>query len=212
MTTLEKISDFLQKGRIAKVKELVAQALQENIAPQVIIDKGLLHGMTSVTEKFKTEDVFIPNILVSSRAINAGLQVLKPYLSADNNAPGVVVIGTVKGDVHDIGKNIVRVMMETKGLKVFDLGVDISAERFYNAAVECNADIVCCSALLTATMEEIRHVIDYFKEKDYRDKVKIMIGGAPVTQRYCEHIGADIYTDNAIDAAQVAYNVCVGSR
>jgi methanogenic corrinoid protein MtbC1 len=210
MTTLEQISDYLQKGRSAKVKEAVIQALKENILPRVIMDKGLLEGMQIVAEKFKIDEVFVPQVLVASRAINAGLQILKPYLLPDEQATvGTIILGTVKGDMHDIGKNIVRIMMESKGLKVIDLGVDVNAEQYYNAAVENKADIVGCSALLTATMEEMRRVIEYFTVKNYRDKVKIMIGGAPVSQRFCDYIGADIYTDNAVEAATVAYNYCV---
>ena len=211
MTTLERISDNLQKGRSSKVQEAVLQALEEQLPPRVIMEKGLLDGMRSVAEKFKTDEVFVPQVLVASRAINAGLQILKPYLLEEGaEAPGVIVMGTVRGDMHDIGKNIVRIMMESKGLKVIDLGVDVTAEQFYNAAVENHADIVSCSALLTATMEEMRHVVELFCERGYRDKIKIMVGGAPVTQRFCDHIGADIYTDDAVEAASVAYNVCVG--
>lgn len=210
MTTLERISDFLQKGRSAKVKEAVIQALEENIPPRVIMEKGLLDGMREVAEKFKIDEVFVPQVLVASRAINAGLQILRPYLLADEHEPiGVVILGTVKGDMHDIGKNIVHIMMESKGLKVIDLGVDVSAEQFYNAAVDNNASVVCCSALLTATMEEMRHVVELFTEKNYRNKVKIMVGGAPVSKRFCEYIGADIYTDDAVEAANVAYEICL---
>lgn len=210
MTTLERISDYLQKGRSAKVKEAVIQALDENIPPKVIMEKGLLDGMRIVAEKFKMDEVFVPQVLVASRAINAGLQILKPYLLSDDQVlSGVVILGTVKGDMHDIGKNIVRIMMESKALKVIDLGVDVSAEQYYNAAVEHNADIVCCSALLTATMEEMRHVVEYFTEKNFRDKVKIMVGGAPVSQRFCDYIGADIYTDDAVEAATVAFDICL---
>jgi methanogenic corrinoid protein MtbC1 len=210
MTTLERISDYLQKGRSAKVKEAVEQALEENIPPRVIMDKGLLDGMRIVAEKFKIDEVFVPQVLVASRAINTGLQILRPFLLAEDQvSAGVVIVGTVKGDMHDIGKNIVHIMMESKGLKVIDLGVDVSAEQYFNAAVENNADIVCCSALLTATMEEMRHVVALFNEKNYRKKVKIMIGGAPVSQRFCDHIGADIYTDDAVEAAMTAYDICV---
>jgi corrinoid protein of di/trimethylamine methyltransferase len=213
MTTLERISDYLQKGRSSKVKEAVLQALDENIPPRVILDEGLLHGMRLVAEKFKTDEVFVPQVLVASRAINAGLQVLRPYLQEEEQgAAGVAVLGTVKGDMHDIGKNIVHIMLESKGLKVIDLGVDVPAETFYQAAVENNADVVCCSALLTATMEEMRHVVNVFNAHNYRDKVKIMIGGAPVTQSFCTHIGADIYTEDAVEAAEAAYAVCAGKR
>lgn len=210
MTTLERISDFLQKGRSAKVKEVVQQALDENIPPRVIMDEGLLDGMRTVADKFKTDEVFVPQVLVASRAINAGLQILRPYLSADESAStGVVIVGTVKGDMHDIGKNIVHIMMESKGLRVIDLGVDVSAEQYYEAAVEYNANVVCCSALLTATMEEMRRVVELFNKKSFRDKTKIMIGGAPVTQRYCDHIGADLYTADAVEAASIAYDICM---
>lgn len=212
MTTLERISDYLQKGRSAKVKEAVEQALEENIEPRVIMELGLLAGMSVVADKFKTDEVFVPQVLVASRAINAGLSVLRPYLLSDDRAPaGIIVLGTVKGDMHDIGKNIVRIMMEAKGIKVIDLGVDVSPEQFYNAVIDNKAQIICCSALLTATMEEMRHVVELIKEKGIRDQVKIMVGGAPVTQRYCDHIGADIYTDDAVQAAQVAYRICTGS-
>jgi corrinoid protein of di/trimethylamine methyltransferase len=212
MTTLEKISDYIQKGRSSKVRETVIQALDEGIPPRLIMDKGLLHGMRLVAEKFKTDEVFVPQVLVASRAINAGLQVLRPYILDKEQGAGVIILGTVKGDMHDIGKNIVHIMMESKGLKVIDLGVDVSAEDFYNAAADNHADIVCCSALLTATMEEMRHIVEVFAANNYREKVKIMIGGAPVTKRFCEHIGADIYTEEAVEAADVAYDICVSKR
>ncbi len=213
MSTLERISDYLQKGRSTKVRETVQEALEEKIPPEEIMDGGLLRGMRIVAEKFKTDEVFVPQVLVASRAINAGLQILKPYLMSDeDNSAGVVVIGTVKGDMHDIGKNIVHIMLESKGLKVIDLGVDVSAEQFYNAVIANNADVVCCSALLTATMEEMRHVVALFGEKGQREKTKIMVGGAPVTQRFCDHIGADIYTDDAVEAADTAFDVCVSMR
>ncbi len=213
MTTLERISDYLQKGRSAKVQDTVRHALEEKIPPRMILEKGLLDGMRIVAEKFKLDEVFVPQVLVASRAINAGLQIIKQFLNVENTeVPGIVVIGTGKGDMHDIGKNIVCIMMESKGLKVVDLGVDVSPEQYFDAAVEQKADIVCCSALLTATMEEMRHVVDLFKKKGYRDRVKIMIGGAPVTQRFCDHIGADIYTDDAVEAARVAYEICVGKK
>ncbi len=209
MTTLDRLSDYMQKGRSAKVIETVTEALAEHIPPKTILEQGLLGSMRAVSEKFKTDEVFVPQVLIASRALKAGLQVLRPYLIRDEtDFIGVVVMGTVKGDMHDIGKNIVHIMMESRGLKVVDLGVDVPAVRFYEAAVENRADIVCCSALLTATMEEMRHVVEYMKEKDYRSSVRIMIGGAPVTQRFCNHIGADSYTDDAVEASDVAYAYC----
>ncbi len=209
MTTLERISDFMQKGRSAKVIEVVQQALAEHIPPNMILEQGLLTSMRAVSEKFKTDEVFVPQVLIASRALKAGLGILRPYLIKDEtDFAGVVIMGTVKGDMHDIGKNIVHIMMESRGLKVIDLGVDVSAEQYYDAAVEHGADIICCSALLTATMEQMRHVVEFLKDKEYRPNVKIMIGGAPVTQRFCNHIGADIYTDDAVEASDVAYEYC----
>ena len=213
MTTLDRINDYMQKGRSAKVIEAVQQALEEQIPPNIILQQGLLSSMRDVSEKFKTDEVFVPQVLIASRALKAGLGVLRPYLIKDEeDFNGVVVIGTVKGDMHDIGKNIVHIMMESRGLKVIDLGVDVSAEEYYDAAVENSADIICCSALLTATMEEMRHVVEFIKDKEYRNNVKIMIGGAPVTQRFCNHIGADIYTDDAVKASDVAFDYCVGIK
>ena len=213
MTTLDKISDYMQKGRSAKVIEAVKQAISEKVPPDTILQQGLLGSMRDVSEKFKTDEVFVPQVLIASRALKAGLGVLRPYLIKDEtDFNGVVVMGTVKGDMHDIGKNIVHIMMESRGMKVIDLGVDVSAQAYYDAAVENNADIICCSALLTATMEEMRHVVEYLKEKEYRSNVKIMVGGAPVTQRFCNHIGADIYTEDAVAASDAAYDYCIAVK
>ena len=213
MTTLDRISDFMQKGRSAKVIEAVEQALAEHVPPKSILEQGLLSSMRAVSEKFKIDEVFVPQVLIASRALKAGLQVLRPFLIRDEaDFAGVVVMGTVKGDMHDIGKNIVHIMMESRGLKVIDLGVDVSAQNFYDAAVENKADIICCSALLTATIEEMRRVVELLNTKEYRSNVKIMVGGAPVSQRFCNHIGADIYTDDAVEASDVAHDYCLSVK
>ena len=210
MAILEEISTYLQNGRSPKVKELVQQAIDEGIDPAKILNEGLLSGMDVIGEKFKNNEVFVPEVLIAARAMNAGVGILKPYLgSAGVESKGTADIGTVKGDLHDIGKNLVKMMMEGKGLTVIDLGVDVSAEQFYNAAMENNAQIVCCSALLTTTMSEMKNVVDYFTEKGQRDKVKIMVGGAPVTQNFCDSIGADCYTADAASAADAALAFCV---
>jgi methionine synthase len=210
MSVLEDISALLQRGRAPKVKEAVQQALDEGISAQEILEKGLLDGMGIIGEKFKKNEVFVPEVLVAARAMNAGVELLKPYLvEAGVESKGVAVIGTVKGDLHDIGKNLVKMMLEGKALTFIDLGVDVSAEQFVNAAVENNAQLICCSALLTTTMGEMKNVVELATEKGIRDKVKIMIGGAPVTQSFCDSIGADCYTPDAASAADAALNYCV---
>ena len=209
MAILEEISTYLQNGRAPKVKELVQQAIDEGIEPAKILNEGLLSGMDVIGEKFKNNEVFVPEVLIAARAMNAGVGILKPYLvSAGVESKGTAVIGNVKSDLHDIGKNLVKMRMEGKGLKVVDLGVDVAAEQFYNAAMENDANIVCCSALLTTTMSEMKNVVDYFTEKGQRDKVKIMVGGAPVTQNFCDSIGADCYTSDAASAADAALSFC----
>ena len=209
MSILEEISTFMQRGRSPKVKELVQQALDEGISPQEILEQGLLSGMNVVGVKFKNNEVFVPEVLIAARAMNAGIEVLKPALLADGvEAKGKVVIGTVKGDLHDIGKNLVRMMIEGQGITVVDLGVDVSPEQFYEAAVTEKAQVVCCSALLTTTMGEMKNVVKIFEEKGIRDQVKIMVGGAPITQAFCESIGADCYAADAATAAEAALALC----
>ena len=210
MSVLEEISSFLQQGRTPKVKELVQQALDEAQSPQDILEKGLMDGMNVIGEKFKNNEVFVPEVLIAARAMNAGVAILKPYLVESGvEAKGKAVIGTVKGDLHDIGKNLVKMMLEGKGLTVIDLGVDVSAEQFVEAAVENDVDLICCSALLTTTMNEMKRVVEVATEKGIRDKVKIMVGGAPVTQSFCDNIGADCYTADAASAADAALAYCV---
>jgi corrinoid protein of di/trimethylamine methyltransferase len=206
---LEEMSLLLQQGRAPKVKELVAQAIEEGIEPKRILDEGLLSGMNIIGVKFKNNEVFVPEVLIAARAMNAGIEILKPHLvSSGVEARGVAVLGTVKGDLHDIGKNLVRMMLEGKGLQVVDLGVDVSADAFVAAAKEHNAQIICCSALLTTTMGEMKAVVEKVKEAGLDTKVKVMIGGAPVTQSYCDSIGADFYTADAASASEVALGIC----
>ena len=209
MAILEEISTFLQQGRAPKVKELVQQAIDEGIEPQKILEEGLLSGMNIVGEKFKNNEVFVPEVLVAARAMNMGVGVLKPYLvQAGVESKGTAVIGTVKGDLHDIGKNLVKMMLEGKGLTVVDLGVDVPAEKFVAAAVENNAQLICCSALLTTTMGEMKSVVEEADKQGIRDKVKILVGGAPVTQSFCYSIGADGYTADAASCADMALSFC----
>ena len=211
MSLLEDVSLALQAGRAPKVKELVQQAVDEGIPAKDVLEQGLLSGMSVVGEKFKNNEVFVPEVLIAARAMNAGVAILKPYLTeAGVEAKGTAVIGTVKGDLHDIGKNLVKMMLEGRGLNVIDLGVDVEPERFVQAAIDNEADIICCSALLTTTMSEMKNVVELAEEKGLRDQVKIMIGGAPITQSFCDSIGADCYTADAASCADEAIKFLAG--
>ncbi len=205
MSVLTEISEQLQKGKANEVKELAQKGLDEGLKAKQILEEGLMPGMSIIGDKFKKNEVYVPEVLIAARAMNAGIEVLKPHMSeSDASNRGTVVLGTVKGDLHDIGKNLVKIMMEGKGLKVIDLGIDISPEKFVNAAKENNADIIACSALLTTTMTEMGNVVKAVEEAGLRDKLKIMVGGAPVTQSFCESIGADKYAPDAASAADEA--------
>ncbi|HEY8350238.1 MAG TPA: corrinoid protein [Clostridiales bacterium] len=202
---LNEISQNLQQGRAKAVKELVEQAVKEGIDAKTILEQGLIAGMSVIGEKFKNNEVYVPQVLIAARAMKAGTEVLQPLLASSGvKAKGKVVIGTVRGDLHDIGKNLVKMMMEGKGLEVVDLGVDVPADKFVEKVIEEKADIVACSALLTTTMTEIKTVVDEIVRAGIRDKVTIMIGGAPVTDSFCKQIGADIYTPDAATAAEAA--------
>ncbi len=205
MELLNEMSQNIKTGKAARVQELVGEALAAGISPNKILDEGMLSAMNEIGEKFKDGTVFIPEVLVAARAMNKGVELLRPALMEEGiQSKGTAVIGTAKGDLHDIGKNLVRLMMECKGLTVVDLGVDVSAERFIEAARENNADIIACSALLTTTMVEMRRIVDLLNDSDLKGKVKIMIGGAPVTENFCEQINADCYTPDATTAAEMA--------
>ena len=205
MGTIQDISAFLQKGRAKNVKALVQQALDENVDPKEILNEGLLAGMMIIGEKFKNNEVFVPEVLVAARALNAGLTILEPKLIEVGNEPvGKVVIGTVKGDLHDIGKNLVAMMLKGAGFEVKDVGVDVAPEAFIDAAEEMGADVVCMSALLTTTMPNMEATLDLMKEKGVRDKYIVMVGGAPVNDKFAEEIGADYYTPDAATCAEVA--------
>ena len=209
MSILNDISTNLQQGKAKLVKELVQQALDEGVKPADILNEGLLAGMSIIGEKFKNNEVYVPEVLVAARAMSRGTEVLKPHLAeAGVQATGKVCIGTVQGDLHDIGKNLVRMMMEGKGLEVVDLGVDVTPEAFVQTAKEQNCQVICCSALLTTTMGVMEEVVKAAKAAGIRDNVKIMIGGAPVTDEYCKKIGADCYTTDAASAADAAVELC----
>ena len=206
---LNEISENLQKGKAKIVAELVQKALDEGVAPDAILNEGLLAGMNVIGEKFKVNEVYVPEVLVAARAMNKGTAILKPHLAAAGvQATGKVCIGTVQGDLHDIGKNLVKMMLEGKGLEVVDLGSDVAPETFVQTAIEQNCQVICLSALLTTTMGVMEDVVKKAIELGVRDKVKIMIGGAPVNEDFCAKIGADIYTPDAASAADAAVEFC----
>ena len=205
MNVLSEMYDAITVGNAKKVEELVIQALSEGISPNKILDDGMLAAMNDIGEKFKNGIVFIPEVLVAARAMNMGAVLLKPALMEEGViTKGTVVIGTAKGDLHDIGKNLVRLMMECKGFNVIDLGVDVSAEKFVQTAIENNAKIIACSALLTTTMVEMKKIVECVKANGLENKIKVMVGGAPVTESYCLSIGADGYTSDATSASEMA--------
>ncbi len=212
MSILNEISENLQKGKAKVVKELVQQAIDEGIPAKEILSDGLLSGMDIIGEKFKNNEVFVPEVLVAARAMNMGAALLKPLLAEEGNeAVGKVCLGTVKGDMHDIGKNLVKMMMEGKGLEVVDLGTDVAPEKYVETAISENCQIIACSALLTTTMSVMKDVVEAAEKAGIRDKVKIMVGGAPVTDSFCQQIGADRYTADAASAADVAVELCKGA-
>lgn len=206
---LQEISLKLQAGKAKEVKALVQQAIDEGIPVNEILEKGLLDGMNTIGEKFKNNEVFVPEVLVAARAMNMGASLLKPLMAeAGVTAAGKVCIGTVKGDLHDIGKNLCKMMMEGKGLEVIDLGVDVAPETFVQTAIEQNCQIICCSALLTTTMGVMGDVVKAVEAAGLQGKVKVMIGGAPVTEAFAQQIGADAYTPDAASAAEKAVSFC----
>lgn len=205
MSIIDEMSELLQKGKAKNVKELVQKALDENMDPKVILNDGLLSGMMTIGAKFKNNEVFVPEVLVAARAMNAGLAILEPKLvEVGNVVTGKAVIGTVKGDLHDIGKNLVTMMLKGAGFQIFDLGVDVDADAFIQKAEEVDADVICMSALLTTTMPNMEACIKQLKEKGLRDKYIVMVGGAPVSDSFAKQIGADYYTPDAATAAEVA--------
>ncbi len=211
MSILAEISQNLQIGKAKIVKELVQKALDEGLNPQQILNEGLLPGMAVIGEKFKRDEIYVPDVMIAARAMNMGTELLKPLLASSGvRAVGKVVIGTVAGDLHDIGKNLVKMMMEGRGLEVIDLGVDVSVSRFIETAIDQDAQVIACSTLLTTTMSQMEKVVKTAAEAGIRDKVKIMIGGAPVTQGFCDAISADYYTADAASAADVASKICEG--
>ena len=205
MIDLNAVSEALQRGDADQVSECVKQALKEDIIPKKILEEGLIKGMAVIGVKFKNNEVYVPEVLIAARAMNAGMDILKPKLTETGvQNIGKIVIGTVSGDLHDIGKNLVRMMLEGAGFEVIDLGTDVTANQFVNAIKEHQPDILCMSALLTTTMVNMAEVIKSIESAGLREKVKVMIGGAPITKNYAEQITADGYSPDAATAVDDA--------
>jgi len=201
---LEKIKNLMVDLEIDRVKEVVQEALNKNIPPLTIIDKALSPAMEIIGEKYESGEYYLAELVVAGDTFKEVMEILKPHLKKQTlKKLGKVVIGTVRGDLHEIGKNIVATMLETAGFDVYDLGVDVPPEKFVEKAKEVDADIVALSALLTTTMIEMKNVVDEFKKAGLRDKVKIIVGGAPVTEEYARKIGADAYGKDAVEAVKI---------
>lgn len=206
MSKIEEIAAAVEAGKAKIVGGLVEEAIKEGCDPSEVLNKGMIDAMGVVGEKFKKNEIFVPEMLVAARAMKKGVEVLKPHLAGDNTASaGKYIIGTVAGDLHDIGKNLVAMMIESAGFEVIDLGVDVPAEKFVEA-IKANPDckVVGVSALLTTTMPAMKDTVKAIIDAGLKDQVKVMVGGAPITQEFADEIGADAYTTDAASAATAA--------
>jgi 5-methyltetrahydrofolate--homocysteine methyltransferase len=203
MADFDRIKDIVLKGKVGEIADLVRGALDEGVSPQEIVDQGLIGGMNEVGVRFKNDEMFIPEVLVSAKTMHTGMEVLRPLLESTGvKSPGTVILGTVKGDLHDIGKNLVGMMFQGAGFDVIDLGVDQSAENFVAAIQKEGGQVVAMSALLTTTMTEMAGVIEALQKALLRDRVKVMVGGAPLSQEFADSIGADGYAPDAATAVE----------
>ncbi len=205
MANLNELAEAIIKGKAPVAKELTEQAIAEGISPQEILNDGLVAGMSVVGQKFKANEFYVPEVLIAARAMQGAMQTLKPALAETGAQPiGRVVIGTVQGDLHDIGKNLVAMMLEGAGFEIYDLGVDVTPEKFLEEARMSGATIVGMSALLTTTMPAMEKTIQHIREQADGEGIKVMIGGAPVTEEFANKIGADGYAPDAASAVDVA--------
>jgi 5-methyltetrahydrofolate--homocysteine methyltransferase len=203
MEILQKISEELQKGNYQEVPKLVQQALDAKIPPATILSDGLVAGMDIVGDKFRRDELFMPEVLISAKAMQAGMDILRPKLiEAGVKLAGKIVVGTVKGDLHDIGKNLVGMLLEGAGFQVIDLGIDVPSDKFIEAVKTHKPDIIGLSALLTTTMPRMKEVIESLVEAGIRQTVRVVIGGAPVTEKFAKDIGADGYAPDAASAVE----------
>lgn len=205
MEILNKISQALISGNVPLVEGLTKEALSQGIDPQVIVNDSLIAGMNVIGVRFKSDEIYVPEVLIAARAMHAGMNILKPLLAdSKSSSIGKAIVGTVKGDLHDIGKNLVIMMLEGAGFEVIDLGINVPPEKFISAINEYKPDILGLSALLTTTIPEMKNTLSALNEAGIRNKVKIIVGGAPVTQKYADEINADGYAPDASRAVDVA--------
>jgi len=205
---LKEIALNIERGDSSAVKELARQALSLSLAAEDILEGGLIKGMDVVGRKFKNNEIFIPEVLIASRAMKAGMEIIKPLLASDRIKPRArVVIGTVRGDLHDIGKKIVSMLLEKEGYEIIDLGIDVSKEKFIKAIKKEKPAVMGMSALLTTTMSYMREVIEAVEKANFRQRIKIIIGGAPVTQAFADEVKADGYASDGASAAELVNNI-----
>ena len=205
MSKIQELAQAVEIGKSKLVAGLVQEAIDEGCAPLDILNEGMINAMAVVGEKFKAGEIFVPEMLVAAKAMKKGVEALKPYLGGgDDHKIGKMVMGTVYGDLHDIGKNLVIMMIESTGYEVIDLGIDVSIESFMEAANDPEVTVVGVSALLTTTMAAMQETVEALNKHPRRSHFKIMVGGAPITQAFAEQIGADIYTEDAASAGQAA--------
>ena len=212
MSKIEEVAQAVENGKVKKIQALVQEAIDEGCDPNAILNEGMIGAMNVVGDKFQKNEIFVPEMLVAAKTMKKGVEVLKPHLAGDAvGSMGTYVLGTVAGDLHDIGKNLVGLMIESAGFKVLDLGVDVPAEKFVEA-IKANPDckVVGASALLTTTMDSLRNTVQVMIDAGCKDQVKIMVGGAPITQAFADEIGADAYTPDAGAAAVMAKKLAMG--
>lgn len=206
---IEHIKECMPKGKLNEVNAYVQQGLDQGMGAQDILNDGLLASMDIIAKKWAEGTAFIPEVLITARCMNAAITILEPHLVKEGQQEkAVVVIGTVQGDLHDIGKNLCALMLKAKNFKVVDIGVDVSAEKFVEAVKEHNPAIVCLSSLLTTSMGNFKVVIDALNEAGLRDQVKVAVGGAPITQAFADEVGADIFTEDAVSLADTLLQYC----
>jgi methanogenic corrinoid protein MtbC1 len=211
MVNLRDISSSLQSGKAAETADLITRAFKENYSVESILKNGLIPGILEMKNKLEKQEILVPELVVAARAMNIGIKTLRPLIASTSVEPkGIVVIGTVKGDIYEIDKNLIAVTMEGIGLRVVDLGIGVTAERFVDAAIKEKAQVIVCCTNLTTTMSQLKTVVQAAASAGIRNKVKLLVTGAPVTEKYCRVIGADLYAPDTISAAEMAATGCGG--